>query len=485
MSCPRCGRDWDVIGPVGGECPADGFVSRQEIERAARRSETNVKQEEPRAAQVATHANGSRPRVQLPETLTTEWPKDAAPEAFSGLAGEIVDAITPHTEADRHALLISLLVAFGNAAGPDAHFKVGQTRHALRLNAVIVGDTGQGRKGMSWEEARALFARAAPEWTNSCITSGLSSGEGLIFEVRDPVEKLEPLKEKGGRITGYQTVIVDEGVTDKRRLVVESEFARTLRVMGRDGNILSTVIRQGWDGDILRTLTKASPMRATGAHISILAHVTKEDLLRHMDDTEAANGFGNRFIWQVARRSQYLPDGGNVPLAVLDALSGRLAEALDFSQTVGELERDADAGAMWHAAYKPLHEGKRGLSGSLLARAAPQVMRLACCYALLDLSPGVKGKHLRAALALWERAEASVRYIFGDATGDTVADTILKALRAQGEMSATDINNVFGRHVKAERITAALDSLLSAGLAGRYRAETAGRPVTMWKAADG
>jgi hypothetical protein len=424
---------------------------------------------------------GETPVVFGSETAPTEWPQDAVDEAFSGLAGDVVRTIAPHSEADPHAVLLTSLAAFGSAAGPEPHFMVGQTRHGLRLNVVIVASTGQGRKGTSLEEVRGIYRRASPEWADGCITSGLSSGEGLIHEVRDPTEKQEPVKE-GGKITGYQTVTTDEGVTDKRRLVIESEFARTLRVMNRDGNILSTVIRQAWDSDTLRTLTKFSPLRATGAHIGILAHITEEDLKRHLDGTEAANGFGNRFIWQVARRSQFLPDGGSVPAAELDALAERLSEALDFAQCVGELRRDTEARDMWHAVYEDLSKGKPGLAGALLGRAEAQTMRLACVYALLDLSDVVRGKHLLASLALWERAEASVRYIFGDATGDPVADTIMSALRAQGELSQTAIRDLFSRNVKADRIARALSILAEAGLVASETAETGGRPSTTWRA---
>ena len=409
-----------------------------------------------------------------------EWPQDAAPAAFHGLAGDIVATLKPHTEADSHAVLLSLLVAFGNAAGREPHFKVGQTRHGLRLNAVIVGGTGQGRKGMSWDEVRALFARADAEWTENCIVSGLSSGEGLIHEVRDAVEKQEPIKDKG-RVVGYQTVVVDEGVPDKRRLVIESEFARTLRVMGRDGNILSAVIRQAWDSDILRTLTKASPLRATGAHIGILGHITQEDLKRHLDSCEAGNGFGNRFIWMAARRSQFLPDGGKVPRAELDALSDRLREAVQFAQSAEELRRDTGAKRVWHGVYQALSSGRPGLVGALLGRAEAQTMRLACVYALLDLSATVTSEHLEAALALWERAEASVRHVFGDATGDPVADTILRALRTQGALDQTEISGLFSRNVRAGRRGQALGLLADAGLAVSEKKDTGGRPSITWK----
>jgi hypothetical protein len=77
------------------------------------------------------------------------WPM-LAEEALWGLPRDIVAEIEPHTEADRVAVLASLLAAFGNAIGRGAFFRVGADLHHLKLNVALVGDTSNGRKGMSW-----------------------------------------------------------------------------------------------------------------------------------------------------------------------------------------------------------------------------------------------------------------------------------------------------------------------------------------------
>src|SRR4030095_13577534 len=51
------------------------------------------------------------------------------PEALHGLAGEIVNAIDPYTEADPVAVLTNTLTAFGNVVGPIPYFRVENTRH--------------------------------------------------------------------------------------------------------------------------------------------------------------------------------------------------------------------------------------------------------------------------------------------------------------------------------------------------------------------
>lgn len=73
---------------------------------------------------------------------------------------------------------------------------------------------------------RRLAESIDPAWVKDRVATGLSSGEGLIFHVRDSVEKKEPIREgKEKLVTGYQKVVQDEGVKDKRLLTLESEFA--------------------------------------------------------------------------------------------------------------------------------------------------------------------------------------------------------------------------------------------------------------------
>lgn len=84
------------------------------------------------------------------------------------------------------ALLIQFLVCFGVAAGRGAHYAVEATRHNLNEFAILVGPSGKGRKGSAWDHVEALLSELDREFPERCISSGLSSGEGLILEVRDP-----------------------------------------------------------------------------------------------------------------------------------------------------------------------------------------------------------------------------------------------------------------------------------------------------------
>ncbi len=411
------------------------------------------------------------------EIKMSEWPV-LAPEAYHGLAGEFIKTVEPETEADPAAILIQLLLYFGNAIGRSAHFVVEADRHSLNEYATLVGRTSKGRKGTSRGHVTKVFEAIDPDWVRDRIQIGLSSGEGLIWAVRDPIEKTEAVKEKG-RFTGeYQTVQSDPGVTDKRVLIVEEEFASTLRVLNRDGNNLSAVIRGAWDSGDLRTLTKNSPAKATGAHISIIGHISKDELLRYLDRTEAGNGFGNRILWACVRRSKVLPEGGSVDPAALEALTHRFRDAVSFARRAREIRRDDEARQVWYEVYPELSAEKLGLLGALIARGEAHVMRLAAIYALLDSATVIRKEHLFAALAVWEYCEASAGYIFGEALGDPVADELLKAIRHSTDgLTRTEIRDFFKRHQSKNQIDRAVGLLLSQGLIRSAKEETGGRPI--------
>src|SRR4029453_8223466 len=125
-----------------------------------------------------------------------DYPQALGLEAFHGLAGEIVRRIEPHTEADPAALLFQFLAAFGNLIGHDHYIVADGTRHYLILYGVLVGQTSKGRKGTSWNHIANLMERIDPEWRQDCVSNGLSSGEGLIWDVRDPIEETKPIREK-------------------------------------------------------------------------------------------------------------------------------------------------------------------------------------------------------------------------------------------------------------------------------------------------
>lgn len=403
-------------------------------------------------------------------TSQLDWPAPLSPEAFYGLAGDIIKAIEPHTESDPAALLMNFLTAFGSVIGDRAYKKVEATRHPMRLFIVLVGKTSKGRKGTSWGYIENIFKTIDEEWYNN-IASGMSSGEGLIWAVRDEIVVIK----KG------EEVVEDPGIGDKRLLVVESEFSSTLKVLKREGNTLSPIIRNAWDTGNLRSLTKNSPAKATGAHILIISHSTVEDLHRYLTDTECANGFANRFLWICTKRSKVLPFGGNIIEVDFNSLVNRLRETVEFAKNADKIDWDETTKPIWENIYPELSEGKPGIIGTLTGRSEAYVTRLASIYALLDRSVLIKPEHLNAALAVWDYAEASVKFIFQNNTGDFISDQISAFLKDNpGGMSLTQISNSFSRHVSSTDLSNSLNKLKLLGLADSKDVSTEGRRATIW-----
>jgi hypothetical protein len=408
------------------------------------------------------------------------WPK-LREAAFHGLAGRFVRKLEPHTEADPAGILVQFLVMFGSLVGRGPYFRVEADEHFPNLFTVLVGESSVGRKGVSLGQAKRLLAAVDGDWARDRFTTGLSSGEGLIHAVRDPVEKLVP-DEEGNQVR----TLVDDGVEDKRLMVVETEFVSVFRNLKREGNILSPILRSAWDSGSLRTLTKISPSKATGAHISIIGHITTSELLKRLDSTEAANGFGNRFLWCCVRRSKELPDGGEADSLDFSGEVEDLAQCAALGKAGGAIQRSSEANQLWREVYADLTKSRSGIFGSMVSRAAPQVMRLACIYAMLDRQMAIGRQHLDAALAIWAYCEDSARWIFGEAVGDPVADEILRQLHENpAGLTRTEIGNALGRHQPREALDSALAQLRQQGLAASVRQGTKGRPVEKWRASEG
>lgn len=413
---------------------------------------------------------GERPEPTVARSSERPWPEPLDDAAYHGIVGDFVRLIEPQTEADPAALLFQFLAFAGNTMAETAWMTIERTRHYANLFIAVVGETAKARKGTSEGWVRDVVRTAAPQWAERCIVSGLSTGEGLIAHVRDP----EYAKNKKG-----ETELVQPGVEDKRLLVVEAEFSRVLRVMERQNATLSAVLRDAWDHKPLRIMTKENRARATGATISIVSHITSDELKRDLTDVSTANGFGNRFLWCCARRSKRLPEGGNVGERAIEELAHRLRAAIEHHPH-GQIHFDHIARKIWHERYDDLTDDRPGMFGALTARTEAQVIHVALIFALLDQQRKIGKAHLDAALEVVRYSNDSVRYLFGDTTGNPEADTIIAALRnCPTGLSRWDITtDLFGGNTKAAAIAAALSDLLQRGWVRKDRRDgTGGRPA--------
>jgi hypothetical protein len=478
-TCPACGKALLTLKPTGPNtfepsC-AGGCDLRRIVAAVTRIVSNGVTQNGTNGAKEASVASVAKSR----KTRRHELARELAPEAYYGLPGKIVRAMAPHTESHDAGVLGSFLAGGGCLIGARPHVYRDAQRHACNEYVLLVGKTGSGRKGTASRRAFEVFnfgsgdtnsteiddvdmherARARGLW--DLILRGLGSGEALVAALAEEAE---------------------DGTLEPRRLVFEPEFARCLKVMDRQGSILSDILRAGWDSEPMEVRTKGGTLKAHSSHVGMLAHVTEADLRERMSQTELLNGFGNRFLWMGTARSRSLPFGGGE--APIRSLAWEVHEALVASRYLYNVNFDEDASWLWESQekggagiYDLLNQGKPGLLGSVTDRAAPHITRLALQYAIWDRKTAIGVPHLLAGLAVWDYSENTCAALFGESVGDSYADTILERLEEvyPGFLTRKEMRDLFSRHAAPGRIPMALELLEDLGMIERRKMETEGR----------
>lgn len=427
-----------------------------------------------------TPATAPAPRPQLGELTWDALPPERSEPKFDraalyGLSGEYVKWAEDQTEAHPAGIVAVFLARFGCGIGRGPYVEVSATQHHAQFWPVLVGPTATARKG----ETSNIADRPFPEDPELKCLSGLSSGEGLIFAAG------------GGEQNDSKPPTLDLATllamqAHRRRVYcVEPEFSSVLAQTERSGNTLSATLRNAYDGKTLQNATKNNAMRVEGAHITVVAHITGDEAHRKLSASEMANGFANRFSWIYVRRTKYLADPPPITAESVYPFTCHLHRLITWAQQInGPIRRTPAAADMWNVVYPSLSSDETGIVAQLTVRGAAQVVRLSLIYALLDGATAIDVPHLTAALALWHYSEATCQWIWGDMTGDAIADRILEALRAEPThlMTRTAINDLFGGNKASRQIQSALNLLhRELRLVQSGKVKTVGRPAEVWK----
>lgn len=326
--------------------------------------------------------------------------------ALHGLPGEVAVTLSETSGADPAAVLVTFLALLGNAAGPQPHAWFGGAEHPARLFAVLVGDGGAARKGTALGAVERLFAEADPDWAEGRVLYGLQSAEAMIDRVDD------------------------ERSPDCRLMIVETEFHRLVETMARTGT-LSAQLRNAWDGRTLQRTTTKFTRRASRAHISMLAMITPEELLKHHRRLSQAGGLESRLLYvytaPMADISPFaaVPQHAGLAERVRRVLEGSREAVMDHTDPVSrvlltargiqprtELPVAVSVSGGWRAVKAGLPVPGEGFRG-LHSRAESQVIRLAAAYALADLAAEIGPVHVEAALAVLGYCARSAEIVFG------------------------------------------------------------------------
>ncbi|PJI96446.1 uncharacterized protein DUF3987 [Acidovorax sp. 69] len=413
------------------------------------------------------------------------------PACLYGLVGDVARAGSDTTEANPYAIAANFIAFMGCSVGRGPYMPIGNTWHHARMFMLHIGRSGRGRKG----DAVSLIGRIehslkalSKDATPQVHRGGLSSREGLVYLIHD------------GYTEGKTEV---EAILDKRLLVIESEFANILHQGKREGNTLSTALRDCWDGVSMKPATKSSRLWATDPHIALVGAVTPSELLGLMASRELTNGFANRFLMFWAERTKMLAFPRAARQEDVDALAARVLEVLQFCRAERWADKDKmrvelspDARKRYEVLYhSELNDNSAGERiTALIERRAPMLLRLAMLFALCDLTTMVEVRHINAALAWVRYSVDSIKFVFGSAADEVeVAETnetaqkIVDFLTAHQRVTRKQITvDCFKGHVNKNRIDAALDELLSCNpplVTVQENRSGAGRPTKFYELA--
>jgi hypothetical protein len=396
-------------------------------------------------------------------------PPKPTPSMFYGPLGEWSAAATANSEANRAAVFITLAAYVGAALGRERFTWIDNSRHHPRIFTLHVGRTARGRKGTAAAPTLRLHETVKqmdiaqrelgdgevglPAYAPGIHTGGLSTREGICYKLRDPTA-------------------TDAGQPDKRLWVLESEFSNTLNQNHREGNNLSSGLRECYDGTDLGPLARTNTTHASNPHVVLCGHVTPSELLMTLDDVSIANGFLNRFIIFWGERSRRVAFPSRIPDDLLVQWAGVVCKAIDHARMhPGEVEMTPEAKETYQETY--LNEWDDYSGGpvvvSLMERAAANAIRLALILACLDRRDEIGREHLECGIAWTRYWRSSVTYIWRDRENLAEVDeraskrhqnamTIADLVRSHGEVSRTALLRAgFKGHIKSQEIDEALE----------------------------
>jgi len=410
------------------------------------------------------------------------WPSPLAEDAFYGPIGALVRSISPHTEADEAGILISMLVALGNAVDRGPHIW-GGGMHYTNEYLALVGESAHARKGTGWNMAHHVMKRIDPYWSTHNVKPSISTGEGLISLVHDDIikkywdedEEIWVEKKEAG------------GITDKRCLIWASEFSSVLQAMSRPGVMLPSTLREAWDGGVLGNINKTSPLTATDSHISIVCAITVPELLKQLGETDVINGFSNRFLWCCVKKARNLSEGGVIPeTREYNNSLRKIQTNLGWSRDrLRQMTRSVEAYPYWDALYNEFDQKETyGVHRSATSRGVQHIMRLSTIYAALDgesCNHEINEDHIRAGEAVWNYCSDSAKVIFGNSTGNDAADMILDELKENNTgITKRDLKEKFARNKPNYVIEQSLGMLENDGLAFSRKNFIGNDFIEMW-----
>ncbi len=384
--------------------------------------------------------------------------------ALYNLVGDLADIAAKDTEVNPFAAGADFMSFLSAQFGRDSYLMIGNTRHHCRLYSLHVGRSGCGRKGDALGLIRRVHQRLKdlfPDLLGQAHTGGLSSREGLVMFIHDGYE---------------QGKKVFPAIADKRLWIVESEFANVLRQNQRDGNTLSSALRDAWDGVSIAPATKSNRIGASDPHVAISAGITPAELRDLISKVELTNGFAGRFLMFYAERNGLLAHPAPTPDDQVTDLAKRTATIIRFAK--GDYPNHSNSRWMSlspaaNQHYETLYHSvlnqpeSSPILTALLERRPAMLLRIAMLLALTDLTLNIEPCHIDAALAWVNYWQDSVRYLFKGRGPDPLRDVkaaIIAFLQEHHEVDRKAFYQGRFKHlINRNKLDSALDDLIDTG----------------------
>jgi putative DNA primase/helicase len=389
------------------------------------------------------------------------------PDAYHGLIGAFLRLLEGQTEGHPAAIGAHVLPCLGTMLGREVAYRAGTEIHFPKVNAIIVGPTSAGVKGVSENAAMLLVEDINRDFVARHSLTGVASGEAVIHEMRDDADP----------------------PSEKRRIVMDAEFSAVLKVVRRDGSILGDVLRKVFDNRPLQNRTKSAGTEvASGHHLSILGATTPSELRSFTEEISILNGFANRFLYVWSELSVLLPVGGSIDAPSIK----RLAEEFVAVQTWVRQKPAVNGTSRWYSIAKdspafdvwnPFYDRRPGLPNesemmtAITGRQVAHGARIALIYAVLDCCDHFEPEHIRAAIAWCDYCVATIRKVFTSGLGGKVG-RLLDAIRASGEvgMDGAAQTLLFRNTLKAAEVAVLRAEMEEQHLIVSVTRPTAGRP---------
>jgi hypothetical protein len=329
------------------------------------------------------------------------FPPPMTRKAFPGIIGEIVDIAEAQCGVSREAVAMGFLVGMGNILGRE--FVFAQGNNHLNMFAVVVGFSEEGGKGMAWNPSESLLRHIDYEWMNKRRYGSFNSGDGIVVVLRN-----------------NRKIPKDRTTLDNRLFIQTEEFSKVLKAINWANNNLEEVLCECWDcKSAINSTNKKDDFFAENPFVSIFGNTTPRALKVYLGILQQENGFGNRFLWPMVRKTRVESFPEDVGWYQHQNVLKHFGEVLEWARKLKEqappegiLMGWANDGVrdLWDSFCKSYDK----ISNVLLARRKPIVLRLASNFAVFEKSLKVGVKHLEAGMEHWRYNVDSIDHNFGD-----------------------------------------------------------------------